>query len=156
MQYANAQLQYRVLFKWRVQLRAHVKHFRQAKIVDKFFLTKRAWGTWIAKAEERGRERRLKERDTVRAGKLFTGMWEVMLSARLVEILWSVGWKEKALRQRRHRLAEQQIQNRANMVGLSWEFDFEPLVLISLHYFTARTEGCSQPLDQSRHRCKAP
>jgi protein SFI1 len=31
VQYANAQLQFRVLFKWRVQLRAHLKHFRQAK-----------------------------------------------------------------------------------------------------------------------------
>jgi protein SFI1 len=112
-----------------------VKHYRQAKIVDKFFVMKRAWRTWMVRAEECGREKRLKERDKGRAGKLFAGMSEVMLSARLhLEILWSVGWKEKALRQRRHRLAEQQIQSRTNTVGLSWDFDFDPLVLISLHY----------------------
>jgi hypothetical protein len=103
----------------------------------------------MVRAEERRRDNRLKERG---AGKLFAGLSDVMLSARLrVEILWSVGWKEKALRQRLHRLAEQQIQSRANTVGLSWYFDFDPLVLILP---TARAEGCSQPLDQSRHRGK--
>ncbi len=77
----------------------------------------------------------MKEWDKERAGKLFAGTSEVMLSVRLrVEILWSVGWKEKALRRRRHRLAEQQIQRRANTVRLSWDFDFDPLVLIDLLY----------------------
>jgi protein SFI1 len=134
VQYANAQLQYRVLFNWRVQLRAHVKHFRQAKIADKFYVKKRAWRTWMVRAEERGRDNRLKERDKGRAGKLFAGMSDVMLSARLhLEILWSEGWKEKALRQRRHRLAEQQILSRADTVGLSWDVDFDPLVLNPTH-----------------------
>ncbi|KAH9180760.1 hypothetical protein EDB89DRAFT_2122162 [Lactarius sanguifluus] len=90
VQYANAQLQYRVLFNWRVQLRAHVKHFRQAKILEKFFVVRRAWKMWMERAVERGREKRLKEWDKGRAGKHFAG------------------WREKALRQRRHRLAEQQ------------------------------------------------
>ncbi|KAH9001065.1 hypothetical protein EDB92DRAFT_1811986 [Lactarius akahatsu] len=96
VQYANAQLQYRVLFNWRVQLRAHVKHFRQAKILEKFFVVRRAWKMWMERAVERGREKRLKEWDNGRAGKHFAG------------------WREKALRQRRHRLSEQQVQSRAN------------------------------------------
>ncbi|KAH9079630.1 hypothetical protein EDB83DRAFT_2343719 [Lactarius deliciosus] len=96
VQYANAQLQYRVLFNWRVQLRAHVKHFRQAKILEKFFVVRRAWKIWMEGRWKRGREKRLKEWDKGRAGKHFAG------------------WREKALRQRRHRLAEQQVQSRAN------------------------------------------
>ncbi len=55
----------------------------------------------MERAEERGREKRLKEWDKGRAGK---------------------------------RLAEQQIQRRANTVRLSWDFDFDPLVLIDLLY----------------------
>ncbi|KAI9446235.1 hypothetical protein H4582DRAFT_2069571 [Lactarius indigo] len=69
VQYANAQLQYRVLFNWRVQLRAHVKHFRQAKILEKYFVVRRAWKMWMERAVERGREKRLKEWDKGRAGK---------------------------------------------------------------------------------------
>ena len=135
MQYANAQLQFRILFKWRIQLRAHLKHFRQAKYADKLFVMRRAWRVWVVRAEEHGREKRLKEWNRGRAGKLFTGMSEVMFLARLhIETLWSVGWKEKALRQRRHRLAEQQIQQRADTVSLSWYLDFDPLILIGLLY----------------------
>ncbi|KAI9450342.1 hypothetical protein BJY52DRAFT_1191937 [Lactarius psammicola] len=59
------------------------------KILKKFFLMRWAMRTWTESAEERGRETRLKGWDEGKAGKLFTG------------------WKEKALRQRRHQLAEQ-------------------------------------------------
>ncbi|KAF8268883.1 hypothetical protein EI94DRAFT_1799925 [Lactarius quietus] len=96
VQYANAQLQFRILFRWRVQLRAHLKHFRQAKYADKLFVMRRAWRMWVVRAESHGREKRLKEWNNARARKIFTG------------------WKEKASRQRRLRLAEQQIQNRAD------------------------------------------
>ncbi|KAN0140828.1 Sfi1 spindle body domain containing protein [Lactarius tabidus] len=89
VQYANAQLQFRILFKWRIQLRAHLKHFRQAKYADKLFVMRRAFRMWVQRSEEHGRETRLKEWNKGRAGKVFAG------------------WKEKALRQRRRRLAEQ-------------------------------------------------
>ncbi|KAI0302238.1 Sfi1 spindle body protein-domain-containing protein [Russula brevipes] len=96
VQYARAQLQFRILFKWRVQLRVHLRRFRQAKIAHKFFVMRQAWKIWVDKAEERGREKRLREWNKGRAGKLFAG------------------WKERALRLRRHRLAEQEIQGRIN------------------------------------------
>ena len=120
MQYANAQLQFRILFKWRVQLRAHLKHFRQAKYADKVFVMRRAFRMWVQRAEEHGREKRLKEWNAGRAGKIFAGMSESMFLARFrIEILSSVGWKEKALRERRHRLAEEQVQKSVNTVRLS-------------------------------------
>jgi protein SFI1 len=73
VQYANVQLKFRLLYKWRVQLRAHLKLFREAKIANKFFVMRRAWRRWVDMAEARGRENRLREWNKRRAGKLFAG-----------------------------------------------------------------------------------
>ena len=156
VQYANVQLQFRLLFKWRVRLRAHLKLFRQAKIADKFFVMRRAWRIWVDKAEKRAKEKRLREWNAGRAGKIFAGTSRLQLggSPSGLKALGPVGWKEKALRLRRLRLAEQQIQSRVDTVGLSLHsvigFSF------SLLFLTARTEGRPQPLDKSRHRGEAP
>ena len=76
VQYAHAQLQFRILYRWRVQLRAHLKRFRQAKIADKFFVMRQAWKIWVDKAEERGRQKRLREWNKGRAEKVFAGTSE--------------------------------------------------------------------------------
>jgi protein SFI1 len=89
VQYANAQLQFRILFKWRVQLRAHLKHFRQAKYADKLFVMRRAFRMWVQRAEEHVREKRVKEWNKGRAGKVFAGTSKFIFLARLcIEILW--------------------------------------------------------------------
>jgi hypothetical protein len=62
-----------------VQLRAHLKRFRQAKIADKFFVMRQAWRIWVDKAEERGREKRLREWNRERAKKIFAGTSEQRL-----------------------------------------------------------------------------
>src|SRR5712672_1368727 len=72
VQYARAQLQFRVLFRWRVHLRVHLKHFRQAKIADKFFIMRRAWRIWVDKAQEHARAKRLREWNQGRTGKMFS------------------------------------------------------------------------------------
>ena len=78
---------------------------------------------WVQRAEEHGREKRLKEWNKGRAGTIFIGMSKsVFFACFRIEILSSVGWKEKALRERRHRLAEQQVQKSVNTVRLSWNF----------------------------------
>ncbi len=71
VQYAHAQLQFRILYRWRVQLRVHLKRFRQAKIADKFFVVRQAWRIWVDKAEVRGREKRLREWNKEKAKKIF-------------------------------------------------------------------------------------
>jgi hypothetical protein len=76
VQYANAQLQFRILYRWRVQLRAHLKRFRQAKIADKFFVTRQAWKIWVDRAKVRGREKRSREWDKEKAKKLFASTSE--------------------------------------------------------------------------------
>jgi protein SFI1 len=73
LQYANAQLQFRFLYRWRVQLRVHLKRFRQARIADKFFVVRRAWRIWVDKVEVRGREKRLRECNKEKARKLIAG-----------------------------------------------------------------------------------
>jgi hypothetical protein len=118
LQYANAQLQFRTLYRWRVQLRVHLKRFRQARVADKFFIVRRAWRIWANKAEKQGREKRLREWNKEKARKLIASTSEQCL----VGILWGlrtfgpVVWKEKALRLRRHRLAEQEIRTRIDAV----------------------------------------
>jgi hypothetical protein len=76
VQYAHAQLKFRILYRWRVQLRAHLKRFRQAKIADKFFVMRQAWRIWVGKAEERGRQKRLREWNKERAKTAFAGKSE--------------------------------------------------------------------------------
>jgi hypothetical protein len=56
-----------------------LKRFRQAKIADKFFVMRRAWRIWADKAEERGREKRLREWNTGRAKQVFAGTSEQCL-----------------------------------------------------------------------------
>ena len=70
LQYANAQIQFRILYRWRVKLRVHLKRFRHARIADKFFVVRRAWRIWVDKAVERGREKRLREWNKEKARKL--------------------------------------------------------------------------------------
>lgn len=80
VQYAHAQLQFRILYRWRVQLRAHLKRFRQAKIADKFFVMRQAWRIWVDKAEERGRQKRMREWNKGRAKRVFAGTLEQRLT----------------------------------------------------------------------------
>jgi protein SFI1 len=100
-------------------LRVHLKRFRQARIADKFFVVRRAWRIWVNRAEVRGREKRLRDWNKEKAGKLIAGTSEQCL----IGMLWRLRafgpavWKEKALRLRRHRLAEQEIRARIDVVG---------------------------------------
>jgi protein SFI1 len=133
VQYARVQLQFRILFRWRVQLRAHLKHFRQAKIAGKYFMMRRAWRIWVDKAEARAREKRLREWNTSRVGKLFSSTSEALAlfgTPLELTIFGPAGWKEKALRLRRHRLAEQEIRGRIDAVGISLGTCLGLLVLI--------------------------
>lgn len=154
VQYANSQLQFRILYRWRVQLRVHLKRFRQAKIADKFFVVRRAWRMWVDKAEERGREKRSREWNKEKARKLFAGTSEQCLLGTLwgLRAFGPAGWKEKALRLRRHRLAEQEIRARIDEVGTQKTLAVDFLSHRSVFVLAARIEGCSRPLDKSRHR----
>jgi protein SFI1 len=53
-----------------------LKRFRQAKIADKFFVMRQAWRIWVGKAEERGRQKRLREWNKERAKTAFAGKSE--------------------------------------------------------------------------------
>ena len=83
------------------------------------------------RAEAHGRETRLREWNKGRVGKLFSSTSEqtafVWSNLRTKSCFGPAGWKEKAFRLRRHRLAEHEIRRRIDEVGrsvnsLSWTF----------------------------------
>ena len=84
------------------------------------------------RAEAHGREVRLREWNKGRVGKLFSSTPEqtdfVWSNLRTKSCFGPVGWKEKALRLRRHRLAEQGIRRRIDEVGCSVDSLFWALV----------------------------
>jgi hypothetical protein len=49
-----------------------LKLFRQAKIVHKYFVMRRAWRVWVDRAEARGREMRLRQWNKGRVGMFFS------------------------------------------------------------------------------------
>lgn len=100
-------------------MRVHLKRFRQARIAEKFFVVRRAWRVWVDKAEERGRKKRLGEWNKEKGRKLFAGTSGQCLHGILcgLRAFGPTVWKEKALRLRRHRLAEQEIRARIDAVG---------------------------------------
>lgn len=100
-------------------MRVHLKRFRQARIADKFFVVRRAWRIWVDKAEERGRKKRLREWNKEKARKLTASTSEQCLLGILfgLRAFGPAVWKEKALRLRRHRLAEREIRARIDAVG---------------------------------------
>ncbi|KAI0046680.1 hypothetical protein FA95DRAFT_1542135 [Auriscalpium vulgare] len=94
VEYSNLQLQYRMLRAWRLLLRAKIDMQRQAGKRAKV-QTKKVWmRRWVAKLQERRREKMLQEMERRKLTQLF------------------IAWKDKALRQRRLRLAEQEVEVR--------------------------------------------
>ncbi|KAI0316688.1 Sfi1 spindle body protein-domain-containing protein [Amylostereum chailletii] len=93
-QYHSAQLQFKMLFAWRIALRAKLKLIRKARVAEKYFVMRRAWKGWQQSVEERKREKKLQQLVTSKARGIFDA------------------WLRKALRQRVHKLAEQEIENR--------------------------------------------
>lgn len=98
-------------------MREKFKLVKQAKMAEKFFVQKKAWTAMKAKLEERRRERKLNEWEKERTKKVFVGKsllfcvsFVRMLMLRCSFVL--VGWLQKALRQRQHRLAEQELRAR--------------------------------------------
>ncbi|KAI0064613.1 hypothetical protein BV25DRAFT_1852514 [Artomyces pyxidatus] len=94
VQYRDRQLEFKMLTAWRLHLRENLRLIRKAKKEEKLLVWRRAWRIWTSKLEERRREKKLLDLQRNKTEKLFST------------------WKEQALRRRRHRVAEQEIQNR--------------------------------------------
>lgn len=71
-QYHQLQLQSKMLFQWRVQLRVMLKMTKDARALEKFFVIRNAWKTMKVRLEERRRERKLQELETEKTKKAFT------------------------------------------------------------------------------------
>ncbi|KAG9318710.1 hypothetical protein JVU11DRAFT_806 [Chiua virens] len=91
-----ARIQYDALLKWRVQLRARLKLYKHAKIVENFIIQRRTLNVWKSKLAEKKRQNKLK----------------TLEAHRLREIIRM--WQTKANRRCWHRTAEEQIVIRVN------------------------------------------
>ncbi|TFY66150.1 hypothetical protein EVG20_g4945 [Dentipellis fragilis] len=96
VQYNHAQLQYRMMLTWRLHLRAKLKLVRQARLVEKYFLVRRAWMLWVQRSNEQKRERKLTEFKAAKAKKIL------------------ISWLQQSKRRRHLRLAEQELQDRTD------------------------------------------
>ncbi|KAM5538990.1 hypothetical protein V8D89_007213 [Ganoderma adspersum] len=92
--YDRQRLQYQTMLSWRLQLRAHLRKAKQAKVARKYLLLRRCFHTWTAKVEEKRREKKLREFQMRKAKKVFEE------------------WHARARQQRFLKLAEQEIQTR--------------------------------------------
>ncbi|THH32104.1 hypothetical protein EUX98_g2082 [Antrodiella citrinella] len=92
--YHSAQLSFRMLLMWRLQLRQKLKLTKQARIAEKFFVMRGAFRSWLVKLAERKRERTVKE-------------FERKVLERYFE-----DWKAIALRQRELKFGEEIVQQR--------------------------------------------
>ncbi|KAI0361981.1 hypothetical protein OH77DRAFT_1388452 [Trametes cingulata] len=92
--YHKAQLQYKMLLAWRLQLRAKLRLVKQAKVAQKRLLVRRCFHAWKVKLAEKQRERKLKE-----------------FERRVVKQYFH-DWLERARHQREIKLAEQVIRQR--------------------------------------------
>ncbi|TFK42645.1 Sfi1 spindle body protein-domain-containing protein [Crucibulum laeve] len=93
VQYHSAQLRYKVLLTWRVELRKKLKMVKVARMADRFFATRHAWRAWSLKLDEKKREKKLK---------LFEKQKLVSHFSR---------WIQRSRQVRHHRMAEQAIQD---------------------------------------------
>ncbi len=71
--YDRERLQYQMMLTWRLQLRAHLRKAKQAKIARKYLLLRRCFHVWTAKVEEKRREKKLREFQMRKAKKVFEG-----------------------------------------------------------------------------------
>ena len=61
MQYHSAQLRFKMLLTWRLQLRAKLQMIKQSRIAEKFFIARQAWKIWTDKLEEKRRQKKLQD-----------------------------------------------------------------------------------------------
>jgi hypothetical protein len=73
VQYHSAQLGYKILLAWRVQLRARYKMIKRARTAYKFFIARKAWMIWTDRFKELRREKKLKELESQKVKKAFDG-----------------------------------------------------------------------------------
>jgi protein SFI1 len=69
--YHSAQLRYKIILSWRIQLRERLKLMKMARVAYQFFVTRRAWKAWGNAFKARARERHAKDIEKRRLEKIF-------------------------------------------------------------------------------------
>ncbi|TFY63971.1 hypothetical protein EVJ58_g2926 [Rhodofomes roseus] len=95
--YHSAQLQYKALLTWRLQLRAKLKMIKQARIAQKFFLQRRYFKLWLSRVKQQRLERTRKR-------------FEMRVAQR-----YFIDWLVVTQKQRQRKVAEEIIRQRIDM-----------------------------------------
>ncbi|KAG6332366.1 hypothetical protein ID866_6722 [Astraeus odoratus] len=101
VQHYLARVQYNALLVWRIQLRLKLKLSKHARIVEKFFVQRRTLKAWKLKLEMKKRMERLR---ALEVGKL-----QAYMTGKTLRF-----WKQKAIRRRTFRLAEEHVCGATN------------------------------------------
>ncbi|KAI1795981.1 hypothetical protein LXA43DRAFT_697884 [Ganoderma leucocontextum] len=126
--YDRERLQYQMMLTWRLQLRAHLRKAKQAKVARKYFVLRRCFHVWTAKVEEKRREKKLREFQMRKAKKVLEE------------------WHTKARQQRLLKLAEQEIRTRVAL----------RIVTNALRHWTTRVADLKfRELETIQHRDQA-
>jgi hypothetical protein len=71
--YHSAHLRDKFTLAWRIRLRETYKMVKQARMIYRFYIARRAWQTWTDRFAERRREKKFKDLEKARLRKAFTG-----------------------------------------------------------------------------------
>ncbi|GBE82341.1 hypothetical protein SCP_0407250 [Sparassis crispa] len=99
--YRSAQLQYKMLLVWRLELRTKLRMIKQAKLANKYFVLRTFYNKWAAKLVQRRLETKLK-------------VFEGQIVKKFLE-----EWQKATQRQQQRKLAEMIIQQRIALRILS-------------------------------------
>lgn len=95
--YHSAQLRFKMLLVWRLQLRARLRMVKEARLAQKYFLQRRFWKQWKTQFAQKKLDKKL-----------------VDLEARLARRHF-LEWLNLARRQRQRKIAEEIVQQRIDM-----------------------------------------
>ncbi|KAG5221670.1 Sfi1 spindle body protein-domain-containing protein [Salix suchowensis] len=99
---------------WRAQLREKLNWHRQARMVEKHLITRRAWNRWQERLAELRREKQLKGLETERLRDIITVSISLSRPHSCANI--SLVWAQRAHRSREYRIAEETIATAINLV----------------------------------------
>ena len=114
--YNSAQLQFKMLLTWRLELRAKLKLVKQGRMAEKFFIYRRAWKMWVLKLEEKAREKKLRELERRKMMKYYLGMSHAVPFI-AVYLYHVAAWSQRAKQEHQRREAEMLIQRKVALVS---------------------------------------
>jgi hypothetical protein len=114
-QYHAVQMQQRAVLSWRIKLRQHHKLAKQARIAERYLVTRAAWGKWRQLVAEKSRQRKMQVFERDKARKAFESKSSLVIFPRSGAHT-AAGWFDRAQKKRRLSVAEEAVKAAVAMV----------------------------------------